>query len=202
MASSPVAEDLITFDQFCAMIPDGQKADLIDGVIYVASPDSRRANDLSAFLLALMRLYVSTKRLGGKVFSQRFAFQISELDAPEPDVAYVTKRRMRLVQEGRMRGGPDVAIEIVTRDSEYRDCVLKRRLYEEAGVREYWLVNAVKRKAQFFRLGRDGRYHAVRLEKRRIFRSRVINGFWLDVEWLIADQLPEEADCLEAILAS
>jgi Uma2 family endonuclease len=200
MSSVPVASDLITFDVFCAIIPDGQKADLLDGVIYVASPDSSFANELASNLIALIRMYDGARKLGGKVYGGRFAFQLSEIDAPEPDVAYVTRRRLKLIDEGRMDGGPDVAIEIVTRDSHHRDYVLKRRKYEEARVREYWIVDAVKRTAQFLRLGGDKRYHTVRLENKRLFRSRVIPDFWLDVEWVTTGEF-EPYDCLQQLLA-
>lgn len=201
MSSVPVASDLITFDVFCALIPDGQKADLLDGVIYLASPDSRTANEIASSLITLIQMYDGARRLGGKVYGGRFAFKLSDFDAPEPDVAYVSRQRLQLVSEGRMDGGPDVAIEIVTRDSKHRDCVLKRRKYEEAGVAEYWIIDALQRTVQFLRLGSDGEYHAVRLENKRIFRSRVIPGFWLDVEWLSAETLPDTYECLQALLS-
>ena len=53
----PADRDLRTVDDFMKLVPDGQKADLIDGVIYMASPDSPRANDLNAFLCALLRMF-------------------------------------------------------------------------------------------------------------------------------------------------
>jgi Uma2 family endonuclease len=145
-------------------------------------------------------MYDAAKRLGGQVFVQRFAFQLSLIDAPEPDVAYVTRRRLRLVREGRMNGAPNMAAEIVTSDSRSRDYILKRRKYEEAGVNEYWIIDAVQRKTLFLSLGKDGHYHAVRLEKKRIFRSRVIRGFRLDAGWLTGDAVPNAYDCLEALL--
>ncbi len=193
-------KDLITFEDFCALIPDGQKADLLDGVIYVASPDSKRANEISSFLVTVVGMYVRRRKLGGQVYVQRFAFRLSDIDAPEPDVAYVSAARMQLVAEGHMEGGPDVAIEVVTRDSRNRDYLDKRRKYEEAGVAEYWIIDPLKRKAEFLRLGDDGRYRRVRLENKRIFRSRAIPGFWLDVRWLLADRVADESECLEAVL--
>lgn len=39
-------EDLFTVEEFYDVIEDGQKADLIDGVIYVASPDTKRSDQL------------------------------------------------------------------------------------------------------------------------------------------------------------
>ena len=93
-----------------------------------------------------------------------------------------------------------MAIEIVTRDSHHRDYVLKRRKYEEAGITEYWIIDSVERTAQFLRLGSDKRYHTVRLENKRVFRSRAIPGFWLDVEWVTTGKF-EPYDCLQQLLA-
>jgi len=39
-----------TFDDFCEMVREDQKADLIDGVIYMASPENTEANDLFVWL--------------------------------------------------------------------------------------------------------------------------------------------------------
>ena len=192
-------EELVDFDLFCALVQDGQKADLIDGVIYMASPDSIHANDVTAFLLALLRHYLSKRKIKGKVFVNRVAFRISEFHAPEPDVAYVRPERLEFLYEGGMRGGPDIAVEVVAKESRDRDYHLKRNLYEQAGVSEYWIVDYLQQKVEFLRLV-NGKYEAVPLEENRIFRSAVIAGFWLDVEWLLARSLPDDGECLEMIL--
>jgi len=101
-----------------------------------------------------------------------------------------------------MDGGPDVAIEVVTRDSRDRDYRLKRRKYEEAGITEYWIIDPVNGSAEFLRLGADSRYRRVRLEGKRIFRSRAIPGFWLDVAWLIDDPIADVSECLQELLGS
>src|SRR5262249_48495267 len=48
---------VFTFDDFCLLVKDGQKADLIDGVIYMASPDNTEAADLNVWLCRLNRLF-------------------------------------------------------------------------------------------------------------------------------------------------
>ena len=63
---------IYTFDDFCSLVEDGEKADLIDGVIYMASPDNTDASDLTWGLGTLMRLYARRKQLG-RVLGSRVA---------------------------------------------------------------------------------------------------------------------------------
>lgn len=200
MSQAPdVAGDLLTFDDFCAIVKDGEKADLLDGVIYMASPDSRRGNRVTSFLNALVGQFIAARDIGGEVYVNRFAFQLDEMNGTEPDLAWVAPDRLHLVEEGRMRGAPDVAVEIVSRDSRRRDWVDKRQKYEPAGVREYWIVDPVQRRVEFLRL-RGDRYDVVPLENSRIFRSSAIPGFWLATEWLLNDPLPNVYHCLQQVL--
>ncbi len=198
--STRPAEDLVSAAEFYRLVPDGQKADLLDGVIYMASPDSRRPNSLTRFLTSLISMYNEARDLGGEVFVNRFAFRLSKYRAPEPDVAFVRRGRLHLVQEREMRGGPDVAIEIVSRDSRTRDYGEKKRVYEKAGVTEYWIIDPLKNRVQFFRL-KQGRYELVPLDAYRIFRSEVLPGFWLDIEWLLGKPLPNAYSCLQQLLS-
>jgi Uma2 family endonuclease len=74
----------VEFDEFCLLVDDGQKADLIDGVIYLASPDNTGANELNVWLCALISIFVRQRDLG-KVFASRVAFRLDDRNGPEPD---------------------------------------------------------------------------------------------------------------------
>ncbi|MBI3922048.1 MAG: Uma2 family endonuclease [Armatimonadetes bacterium] len=192
------ASDLVTVEDFYALVEDGQKADLIDGVIYMASPDNYVSNDIGGFLYLLLRCFCEAMDVGIVVVS-RFAFRLSDFNAPEPDVAYVSRDRQHLVHANGMDGGPDIAIEIVSRDSRHRDYFDKKQLYEKAGVPEYWIIDPLQRRAEFYRM-LGGRYELVPLEQNSFFRSDALKGFWIDVEWLFADPLPKAMEKLRLIL--
>ena len=197
---APVGDDLIRYDLFRALVADGRKADLIDGVIYMASPDNKINNTLNGFLFKLISIYVEARDIDGFTFISRFSCRITDLRAPEPDVGYVTPERAHLVHDNEMEGGPDIAVEIVSRDSRNRDYGEKLELYRDAGVSEYWIVDPLQRRVQFLGLT-EGRYELLPLEDNRIFRCRVIPGFWLDVNWLLSRPVPPAYRCLQEILA-
>ena len=196
----PRATRPITVDQFIGLVPDGQKADLLDGMIYMASPDSREAAVVNGFLYCLLCLFVRKLRLG-EVYGSRSAFRLSSTYAPEPDVSFVREDRLHLWEGAIFRGAPDLAVEIVTSDSLNRDTTIKRNVYESGGVREYWMVHLLDSRCTFLRL--DGKkYRDATPQAGSVFRSEVVPGFWLDPAWLFAAEMPDGLECLNKILES
>lgn len=193
------AEKLVTFEEFCLLVREDQKADLINGVIRMASPDNTEANDLCVWLCRLLGDYVEIKDLG-KIYSNRVAFRLSPHNAPEPDVAFVRKARLEVIQRGHVAGPPDLAIEIVSPESVERDYVDKRALYEEFGVEEYWLLDEVQQEVTWLRLDKSGKYREVRPRKGRLY-SEVLPGFWFDPKWLGPDGPPSKIQVLAQMLA-
>jgi Uma2 family endonuclease len=192
---------MIAFEEFCREVSDWEKADLIGGAIHRVPPDTQTENQLLGFLVATINGFLEANDIAGQLLFSRFAFRLSEFDAVEPDIAYVRSNQLHLLGECYMEGGPDIAIEIVSRDSEQRDYGEKCDLYEAAGVEEYWIVDPRQQRVQFLRL-KNGRYELAPLEENRIFKSSVIPGFWLDVNWLLARPISKAYHCLEEILAT
>jgi len=171
-----------TFQDFCVLVRDDQKADLIDGVIYMASPENTDANALFVWLTILLGSYIERLDLG-QLFGSRVAFLLSNKESPEPDLAVVVKNRLRLIEGGFVNGRPDLAIEIVSPESVERDYVKKRRQYQKARVPEYWIIDEMEEKVTLLRLGSDGKYREERA-RGGVLRSQVLPGFWIRPEWL------------------
>src|SRR5438477_637029 len=124
-----------TFADFLELVHEEDKADLLDGVIYVASPENLEHNDLVLWLASLLRLYCD-ERLLGRVTVNKVAYRLTPSTAPEPDIAFVSIARSEILRRGYVDGPPDVAIEFVSPDSVDRGYEQKRRHYETAGVQE------------------------------------------------------------------
>jgi len=61
--------------------------------------------------------------------------------------------------------------------------------YEKGGVKEYWLIDPIRQLAEFYRLD-NGVYRLAPVDNDGIYRSIVIAGVWLRVDWLWQEPLP------------
>jgi Uma2 family endonuclease len=187
-----------SFDDFLVMVPDGEKADLIDGVIYMASPDNTDAGDLNSWLCALMRGFVDARDLG-KVYVSRVAYRLGPKDSPEPDLGFLPKDQLSQRERGFIDGPPALAVEIVSPDSVDRDYVKKLKLYRKAGVKEYWIIDLDAPRATFLVL--EGKKYKKVAPVKHIYKSVVLPGFDIDVRWLFAKDRPNILEVLPRLLA-
>ena len=199
MSTLPQAK-LSTFDDFCAIVKEKEKADLIDGVIYMASPDNTDASRINGWLFSLMQLFVEVKDLG-EVFVSRVACRLDKWNGPEPDIVFVSTKNMYRVKRGHIQGPPDLAVEVVSPESVERDYEKKRAQYERFGVPEYWIVDELQCKVILLQLGPKKKYRELPPKKGRLY-SKALPGFWIQSEWLWPDSRPGILDALNQIVAS
>lgn len=180
----------ISYDDFLREAPDGSSLEWVDGRVIELSPVSDRHQDLEGWLTALLRHWVEANRRG-VVRSGRFQMKTAaHLAGREPDVLFLASEHLDRLRTNHIAGPADLAVEIVSPESQTRDTVEKLREYEEGGVREYWLIDPKARRLEVRVLEADGRYRLVQLDATGIVRSRVLEGLWLNSEWLWQEPLP------------
>lgn len=186
-----------TFADFLELVQEDQKADLLDGVVYMSSPENIDHNRLVGWLDKVLGLYVEQRNLG-ELTINKVAYRLSTRNAPEPDLAFVRADRIGIFKSSYADGPPDVAIEFVSPDSVERDYEHKRRRYEEAGVGEYWIIDAEEKRATFLS-HQSGGFVEMPVED-HVFCSRVIPGFRLDTRWLWQRPLPPTLEIVQNLL--
>lgn len=189
----------ITFEEFCDLVTEDQKADLLDGVIYLASPESIEHNKLLSWLHVVLMQFVEGRGLGHLTVN-KVAYRLSDHTAPEPDLAFVSKKHIDRLKRGYVDGPPDLAIEVISPDSIERDYENKRGRYEEGGVLEYWIIDPMEQTATF--LVREGASFVERQPEDHLYKSKVLEGFELDVRWLWQRPLPRTLPIVQRLLGS
>lgn len=125
-------------------LPEGQRAELIDGRIYNMAPPSRIHQELVSELTVAFSNYIKSKGGLCKVYPAPFAVFLSKDDKTyvEPDISVICSKD-KLSDRG-CEGAPDFIIEIVSPSTQRIDYGIKLFKYRTAGVREYWIVNPSK----------------------------------------------------------
>ncbi|MGB9662505.1 MAG: Uma2 family endonuclease [Moorellaceae bacterium] len=194
----PLPRDKMSFEEFQVWCDEDTWAEWVDGEVIILTPATRKHQEIKGFLYSLIREFLYSPK-AGRVLDAPFLVQLPETlrRGREPDLLYVSAERLHLLKETYMDGAPDLIVEITSPESLARDRGEKYVEYEAAGVREYWLIDPDRQQAEFYRLGDNGRYQTIIPDAAGIYRSEVIPGFWLKVEWLFQDPPPAVIACLK-----
>jgi Uma2 family endonuclease len=177
-----VAERM-TSEEFFRYAPEGQKAELIDGVMIMHSPPLVTHERLFRFLFRLLASYVEDHDLG-EVLGSRTPVELEVDQTIEPDILFIAQERLDIVEEKGVFGTPDLVIEILSASTVSYDRGSKFRAYERAGVRELWLIDPYGPAGTEFYQLQATRFVPVMPDGDGILRSVVVPGFWIDVAWL------------------
>jgi Uma2 family endonuclease len=159
------------------------RAEWEDGKVILMAPVSDAEDDLNGWLLNILRPFIEHHDLGiirGPQFMVRFGRQRRRR---VPDLMFISKARQHLVQKNHIEGAPDLAMEIVSPDSQTRDRRKKYQEYEKAGVREYWIIDPVSQQMEAHALHR-GRYSEIEQSEDGVIASILLSGFYLKPAWL------------------
>ncbi len=162
----------------------GRGVEWVDGRVVEKPANDEEHNLIQGFFILLLSLFA--EQHGGQVYFETFQMKLlgAGLSGREPDVMFVVKERLHLVHRLFVDGPADIVIEIISPESRRRDSVEKFKEYEAGGVKEYWLIDPERRAATFFQLDGAGKYEAAVVGADGVYRSSVLEGFWMKVGWL------------------
>lgn len=137
------SEVLYTTD-YIEALPEGERAELIDGRIYYMASPTRTHQQLLGYLYRKIADYIDGQGGDCEVNLAPFAVYLNNDNRTyvEPDIVVVCDRD-KLDDKG-CHGAPDWVIEIVSPGSKDMDYLRKLIKYNEAGVKEYWIVDTAK----------------------------------------------------------
>ena len=155
MAPALAQEKFYTIDDIYSL-QEGSRAELIDGQIYYMAAPSRIHQEILSFLHLEIGNYLRSKKGPCKVYPAPFAVKLFEDDNKtivEPDISVICDPK-KLTDRG-CTGAPDWIIEIVSPSTASHDYIRKLKLYADAGVKEYWIVDPDKKSVYVYHLEED-----------------------------------------------
>lgn len=125
-------------------LPEGERAELIDGQIYNMAPPRYMHQYVLGELYRIVSSYIKSKNGSCKVLPAPFAVFLNNDNKTyvEPDISVICDKNK--LDEYGCHGAPDWIIEIVSLGSKKMDYFIKLLKYSSSGAREYWIVDPQK----------------------------------------------------------
>ncbi|MGJ3251318.1 MAG: Uma2 family endonuclease, partial [Elainellaceae cyanobacterium] len=187
------------FERRYAAAPHIKKAELIEGIVYVASP-LRHEQHGKPHSRIVTWLGVYQAMTPGVDLSDAPTVRLDLDNEPQPDaVLFIESNaggQTRLSNDGYIEGSPELIVEIAA-SSAAIDTGSKKQVYRRNGVLEYVIWHSYENQLEWFGLT-DGEYRLLSPGSDGIIRSRVFPGLWLEGEALLGNQMAKVLEVLQA----
>jgi len=140
-----------------AAIPyDGKRHEILEGDHFLNPAPNLYHQEISRRIQFQLYAQIELQELG-VVIDAPVDVQLSERNIVQPDLVVITKKSWHILTPSKVKGIPDLLIEILSPSNPDHDLTTKRRVYEKCGVPEYWIVFPEEHRVLQLIL-RDGKY--------------------------------------------
>jgi Uma2 family endonuclease len=181
-----VLEKMLTYREYREMEfddDDNFQYELIEGQLSKKTPNSIKHQRVSGDITFLLSNFLIQNPIGEVLFAP-LDVVLNEYNAVQPDVFYVSKNKEYILNEVEqvVIGIPDIIVEILSPSSVKRDRITKKKIYEQFGVTEFWLVDPSYKNVEVFRLVEGAFELADFVEENGTVKSTVLEGFELPLD--------------------
>ncbi|MBI3813553.1 MAG: Uma2 family endonuclease [Nitrospinae bacterium] len=178
--STEITPDRYTYKDYLLIDDDKRYEVLRGGLIMVPAPLTIHQR-VSINLASAIQKFVKGKKLGDLFYAPTDVV-LSEDIVVQPDILFIDKERTDIIEEAAIMGSPDLIVEIVSPSSASYDTVEKRDIYEEYGVKEYWLVFPQEKVIEVLTLEGSIYREFCKGRKTGVVKSKIINGLEVDLK--------------------
>jgi Uma2 family endonuclease len=165
-----------TYSHYAALPDDGNRYEIIDGVLYMAPAPFGPHQRIVVHLVHYLCTYVENKGLG-LVYTAPFDVELGPGTSVQPDVTVLLHSNKRASVPSRMKGAPDLVVEVLSPNYVKFDRQKKYQAYAQAGITEYWIVDPKAYTIEVFTL-KDGDYQCAGIfSGEQFIQSKVIPDF-------------------------
>ena len=179
-------KDRYTYEDY-QQLPEGAPYELIRGHLVMSPSPTVQHQRLVRRVSRALDDHVQRSDAGGEVLFAPMDVHLSDDTVVQPDVLYVSADRSDRIGEQEIDGAPDLVVEVVFPSTSHRDVFDKKRLYEESGVREYWIVDPDSETVEVHALTDEG----LSLHQRHVgagtAASALLDGCAVDLAALFAE---------------
>lgn len=183
-------------------MPNVKKAELIEGIVYMASPLRIKSHgEPHAYIMGWLVNYVAATPNTG--LADNATVLLDADNEPQPDALLRLEKsgQSRINQDDYVEGAPELIVEIAASTASY-DLHEKLKVYRRNQVQEYLVWRVYDGEFDWFRLNNEGKYIKLKPNSEGVICSQVFLGLWLDKTALLTGNLAQVLTVLQQGLVS
>jgi Uma2 family endonuclease len=166
MSTEAKSKGKLGYREYVNFPQDGRRHEIIDGD-HFANPAPETYHQTISRRIQF-QLYTQIELNGlGQVFDAPTDVQLSERDIVQPDLIIILKENQTIITPTKVKGTPNLIVEILSKSTAETDRKLKKELYRKSGVAEYWIVDPEEHCVEQFVL-RTGDYSLLGTHAERV----------------------------------
>ncbi len=146
-----VSEKIWTYEELIKNFSPETRVELINNQIFMSPSPNPNHQRISRELEFILYQFVKGRALG-EVFDAPFDVILPNEQVVQPDILFIKKENLSKITRRGLEGVPDMVVEVISPSSYYRDTQIKYKLYEQVGVKEFWLVDPSNKVIEVFTL--------------------------------------------------
>ncbi|MCA9188778.1 MAG: Uma2 family endonuclease [Pirellulaceae bacterium] len=174
-----------TYREYQFFPSDGNRHEVVNGEHYMNPAPSTRHQTVSRHLQ--FQLYTQLElQQRGKVFNAPTDVELASHDVVQPDLVVILTANQRIITPKRIRGIPDLCVEIISESNPDYDRILKLEMYQRCGVPEYWIVDPQEQVVDVYVLADQKSYTHTRCAE-SVLRPTFISDVEIDLDKIWRD---------------
>src|SRR4030066_711644 len=180
MTSTTTEKRKFTYEDYLKT-PDDKRYELIGGELLMTPSPVPKHQRISRKIEFMLEKFVTENDLG-EIFHAPCDVHLDDENVVQPDILFISKDRLNIIGEKNIEGAPDLAIEILSESTAYRDLIQKKKLYSRFGVKEFWIVIPGEVSIEVYIL-KDNTYLLHRAyAKNEVLESPYLKGFKIELK--------------------
>lgn len=122
------------------LLPEGTPVQVINNRFYMSpAPNVPHFRIVDSIIDEFKKIV--SKNNSGRIFFAPIDVYLGDKNAVQPDIFYISNENAHIIKEDAVYGAPDLIVEVLSRGNKKADLVKKKAVYEEFGVKEYFIIN-------------------------------------------------------------
>ncbi len=176
-------EKIYTYRHYLRLPDDGNRYEILGGELIMTPAPTVIHQRVTRRLTLSLTEFVEKEEMG-EVFFSPIDVVLTDTDVIQPDLLFVARENSKIIKRKKINGAPDLIIEVTSPSTGYYDLVVKKRIYEKHGVKEYRVVDPHLKWIEIYHW-EEGKYQMLaRAEKSGTVESALLPGWSVDLKHL------------------